>query len=241
MKLIFGTTEHMRNNMTHVLLKLDFSNAFNTVWRSAVLKACYDNPSWRHLYRFLWCTLSPKSDTVGINNLSCEGMQQGDSAGSTGFCMALQPLAKWADTQLRTAGGRAAFDMDDGYMYGPIDKVMQTVLELQRRLKLEVGASLQPNKCKLWCHREQRQRVREYLQAHDGSGFTLGTVKLACGRRAYGVKVSGVPFGDGDYVKHCMKQKVNVVVSQIKNITKRLQQHSAQNLFALLVQCLHCL
>ena len=102
MKLIFGTTEHMRNNRTHVLLKLDFSNAFNTVWRSAVLKACYDNPSWRHLYQFLWCTHSPKSDIVGINNLSCEGMQQGDSAGSTGFCMTLQPPAKWVDTQLRT-------------------------------------------------------------------------------------------------------------------------------------------
>ena len=31
-KLIFGVTEHMRNNESHVLIKLDFTNAFNTVW-----------------------------------------------------------------------------------------------------------------------------------------------------------------------------------------------------------------
>ena len=121
-KLIFGTVEHMRNNRTHVLLKLDFSNAFNTVWRSAVLKACYENPEWRHLYRFLCCTLSPKSTIVGIHNLSCEGMQQGDSAGSNGFCMSLQPLAKWADAQPRAAGGRA-----------PLTWMVDTCMDLSTR------------------------------------------------------------------------------------------------------------
>ena len=87
MKLIFGTTEHMRNNRTHVLLKFDFSNAFNTVWRSAVLKACYDNPSWRHLYRFLWCTLSPKSDIASgyQQSLMRRDATRRFGRGSTGF------------------------------------------------------------------------------------------------------------------------------------------------------------
>ena len=53
----------------------------------------------------------------------------------------------------------------------------------------------------------------------------------------YGVKVSGVPFGDRAYVHEKMREKVSKVVSQIKNTTKRLQ-HCCQNLFALLVQCL---
>ena len=47
-KLIFGVTEHMRNNESHVLIKLDFTNAFNTVWRSAVLQACLNKQEWRH-------------------------------------------------------------------------------------------------------------------------------------------------------------------------------------------------
>lgn len=82
---IYAVSEHMRNNKDHALMKLDFTNAFNTVWRRAVLKSCYDNPDMRHLYRFFWCTLSPKSIIVGIDNLSEEGMQQGDPAGPVGF------------------------------------------------------------------------------------------------------------------------------------------------------------
>ena len=239
-KLIFGTTEHMTHNKNHVLLKLDFTNAFNTVWRSAVLKACLERPEWRHLYRFFWCTLSPKSRIVGIDATSDEGMQQGDSAGSTGFCMPLQKLAEWANNQLKAVGGRAAFDMDDGYMYGPIETVMQVVREFQCKLQNEVGAELNPSKCKLWCHREHRTHVNEFLAQHGITDFAMGFVRLPnTGRKAYGVKVSGVPFGDGDYVKHCLKVKVNEVVSQIKDTVKRLQHHSCQNLYALLVQCLH--
>ena len=50
--------------------------------------------------------------------------------------------------------------------------------------------------------------MRKYLQAHDGSGFKLGIVKLACGRQAYGVKVkvSGVSFGDGDYASQALHE-----------------------------------
>ena len=43
-KLIFSVNEHMNNNQKHVLMKLDFTNTFNTVWRDAVLKSCYENP-----------------------------------------------------------------------------------------------------------------------------------------------------------------------------------------------------
>ena len=238
-KLVFGTTEHMRHNKQHVLLKLDFSNAFNTVWRKAVLQACRDKQEWRHLYRFFWCTLSPKSMICGINNLSCEGMQQGDSAGSTGFCMPLQPQAEWVNTQLQKVGGRAVFDMDDGYLLGPIEHVMPLVKVFQRRLADHVGADLNPSKCQLWCHKEHRQHVRAYLDETGETEFKLGVVTLANGRKAYGVKISGVPFGDANYVKQCLKVKVGEVVSQVKSTTKRLQRHSAQNLFALLVQCLH--
>ena len=33
-KLMYAVTEHMRHNKTHVLLKLDFTNTFNSVWRN---------------------------------------------------------------------------------------------------------------------------------------------------------------------------------------------------------------
>ena len=118
-KLAFGVTEHMDAHPNHVLLKLDFTNAFNTVWRKAILKACYENEKWRHLYRCLWATLSPMALIKGINALSREGVQQGDPFGPAAFCMPLNPVAKWAHGELKKVGGIASFDMDDGYLAGP--------------------------------------------------------------------------------------------------------------------------
>ena len=61
-----GEALNMQGHPDHVLLKLDFTNAFNTVWRSAILKACQENEKWRHLYRFFWATLSPIALIMGI-------------------------------------------------------------------------------------------------------------------------------------------------------------------------------
>ena len=238
-KLVFAGTEHMRAHKRHVLIKLDITNAFNSVWRKAVLKACYDNPRWRHLYRFFWCTLSPKTKIFGIDRLSEEGMQQGDPAGPVGYCISSHGHFLWAHEQLQVVGGCVTMDMDDGYFYGPIETLIPVVLEFQRRLERDVGARLNPSKCEMWCHREHRQTVRDYMQSHEVEDFEMGCVSLAKGGKAYGVMMSGVPFGDPKFVTHVMKKKTDKVVSQVKKTTKRLQLYSCQNLFALLVQCLH--
>ena len=88
-KLIFAVTEHMRAHPDHTLLKLDFSNAFNSVWRRTILKECWDNPKLRHLYRFFFANLSPRALILGLRALSEEGVQQGDPSGPAGFCIAL--------------------------------------------------------------------------------------------------------------------------------------------------------
>jgi hypothetical protein len=149
-KLIFAITEHMRAHPHHTLLKLDFTNAFNTVWRSAILRACYNKPEWRHLYRFFFANLSPRALILGINSLSEEGVQQGDPSGPAGFCIALHQHAVWAHEQLGEVGGMALFDMDDGYFAGPIEPMMEVVKGFQERLKKHVGEVLNLSKCQLW-------------------------------------------------------------------------------------------
>ena len=153
--------------------------------------------------------------------------------------MPLQPQAEWLNEQVKKTGGLAVFDMDDGYLCGPVEQVLPLVKEFQGRLSDHVGADLNPSKCQLWCHKRSRQHVRAYLEATGEAEFKLGAITLSDGRRAHGVKISGVPFGDEDYVKQCLKVKVDEVASQIKKTTRRLQRHSVQNLFALLVQCMH--
>ena len=166
-----------------------------------MLRVCHDTPALKHLYRFFWCTLSPAASILGINNLSLEGMQQGDSAGSAGFSIPLQPQAEWANAELKKVGGMALFDMDDGYLMGPINEVMRVVRQFQARLQQHVGSVLNPIKCKLWCHRDHREEAQEFLDSTGETQFALGHINLPCGRPVYGVKVSGVPFGDEDYVQ----------------------------------------
>ena len=236
-KLIFGATQHMQGHPDHVLLKLDFTNAFNTVWRSAILKACRENEKWRHLYRFFWATLSPMALTMGIRVRSREGVQQGDPSGPAGFCMALHPCAAWAHQELRKVGGMALFDMDDGYLMGPLTDVMRVTAQFQIKLQQEVGAVLNPGKCELWGR--DNSHIRSYLRSHPGCVFRLAHVQLESGRRAYGVMLSGVPFGDPDYVRNRMTAKASEIVSQIVKTTTRLRLGAKQNLYALTIQCLN--
>ena len=127
--------------------------------------------------------------------------------------------------------------MDDGYLVGPIDQLMEVAAAFQVRLQKYVGATLNESKCELWCR--DSNVVEEYLQHHPGSQFRAGSILLPDGSKAHGVQVSGVPFGDEAYVQSQMQKKVDTVVSQIKSTTRRLQHVSRQNLYALLTQCLN--
>jgi len=95
-----------------VLVKLDFSNAFNSLRRDRLLKNVADRmPS---LYRFCWLSyanttsLQFRESTV----LSAEGAQQGDPLGPLLFCMTIQPLLQSLSSEL------AAAYMDDVTLAG---------------------------------------------------------------------------------------------------------------------------
>ena len=78
-KMLFALRAHMEANPSHILLKLDFTNAFNTMSRAAIIQACLNEPRWRKFVKFIWVTLSPASHVQGIPALSWKGVQQGDA------------------------------------------------------------------------------------------------------------------------------------------------------------------
>ena len=122
-KMLYALRAHMTAFPLHILLKLDFKNAFNTMSRAAIITACLNEPRWRKFVKFLWVTLSPASHIEGIPDLSWEGLQQGDTWGSAGFCAGLHPDVAWVAQELRKHKGIAVFDMDDGYLAAPPDVV----------------------------------------------------------------------------------------------------------------------
>ena len=73
----------------HVLVKLDFKNAFNSIRRDLILQSVAENIP--EIYRFVHASLDCNSKLAfsTYTILSREGCQQGDPLGSPVFCEAI--------------------------------------------------------------------------------------------------------------------------------------------------------
>ena len=123
-------TQRRAGSRTKVLVKLDFSNAFNCVSRDAVLQqACQHFPA---LARWaVWCYQQPTRRQFGERALdSCSGVQQGDHLGPLLFAAALQPLA----AELRTGPlDIAVHYLDDSVLAGDLAAVGAALAQVEQR------------------------------------------------------------------------------------------------------------
>ena len=103
-----------------VLVKLDFSNAFNCLRRDRMLKTIADQI--RGLYRFCWLSYGHATALrFGDSTIwSEEGPQHGDPLGPLLFCLTVQPLLQSLSSELAlaymddfTLGGRKSTVADD--------------------------------------------------------------------------------------------------------------------------------
>ena len=103
----------------HVLLKLDFSNAFNCVRRDQMLIRVRELAP--ELLPFMHSAYSAPSTLLwGETPLqSSEGVQQGDPLGPLLFCLAIHPLTEKLTSEL------VVFYLDDGTLGGRVGEVLQ--------------------------------------------------------------------------------------------------------------------
>ena len=120
-------TQRHAGSRTEVVVKLDFSNAFNCVSRDAVLQqACQHFPALAR-----WSYQQPTRLQFGERALdSCSGAQQGDPLGPLLFAAALQPLA----AELRTGSlDIAVHYLDDGVLAGDLAAVGAALAQVEQR------------------------------------------------------------------------------------------------------------
>jgi len=126
----------------HVVVKLDFSNAFNYFRRDLILDSVAANIP--EIYRLVYSTYScePVLSFKAHEVLSSDGEQQGDPQGSLEFCEEIHPLL----LKLRSAA-KIGF-MDDITLSGDLHTVKKDVLTMIESCS-ETGLRLNTDKCEI--------------------------------------------------------------------------------------------
>jgi hypothetical protein len=128
----------------HVLLQLDFKNAFNSAKRRALLQAIADHCPWFLPYA-LACYARPGSLFAdgGFTVLSAEGVHQGDPCGPLFFALCILALTK---NLACVPGCWSQWYLDDGYLVGPRDTLHDVLPQLEAEAA-KLGLQLNRNKC----------------------------------------------------------------------------------------------
>jgi hypothetical protein len=140
---IHAASHYISTNPTHVILKIDFKNAFNCIHRNVFLKEV--SSVCPTIYNYV--QESYKSDSIlqfiDNNIISEEGVQQGDPLGPLLFCLAIQPIIRKMKSPMNI------WYLDDGTLGGDLQTVLSdfhTLLSESANIGLEVNIS----KCEIF-------------------------------------------------------------------------------------------
>ncbi|KAL5500326.1 hypothetical protein EMCRGX_G011871 [Ephydatia muelleri] len=124
------------------LLKLDFTNAFNTVRRDKMLASVeLLAPS---IFPFIHSVYSAPSSLFWDDRVihSCEGIKQGDPLGPLLFCLSIHHLLLALHSELSMSY------LDDISLGGDVEDISNDLVMFKQGAK-DVGLQLNPNKCEI--------------------------------------------------------------------------------------------
>ena len=201
-----------------VLVKLDFSNAFNTIFRDKLLNAVKDRLP--ELYPFLYQCYRDDS-TLLYNDteiLSSSGVQQGDPLGPALFSLILQPIISSLCSKLN------CWYLDDGIL-GGLSKNVLTDLQTIIRDTAKIGLKLNPGKCEIFIQHSPNQKT---ILA-DFDKIAPGIKKLD----AVNMTLLGAPLTDS-----ALKPVLECKIDTLRRLSSRLEGLMSHHAFHLLRHCL---
>ena len=201
-----------------IMLKVDFSNAFNMVDRTEMLAQVFEKLPG--LYRWVeYCYSHPAHLFFGSIVLqSMAGVQQGDPLGPLLFSLVLHPLALRIQAEFPHLN-LCVFYLDDGLIIGDTADVYQ-VFKLIQQHGPALGLHLNVKKNEIWwpC-RSGGDPFPEDVDRVDNAG----------------VKLLGAPIGSRDFTTDFVKKKLTA----LNDVSKALREvDNAQVEFGLFRGCL---
>ena len=199
-----------------VLLKLDFSNAFNTLNREAVLQQVREH--FLELERWVrWTYCEHSTLLFGKHKLlsSQAGVQQGDPLGPLLFSLAVQPVA----VELAREGGLdfTAFYLDDGVFAGSTAAVSSALQKLAERCP-QLGLHLNLKKCELVVPSGRRpDNLERFFPAELLADPVTGENRVVLGT---GFKLLGAPVGPAAYCAAFTQKRVKKVKPTLEALAK---------------------
>jgi len=154
-------------------LQVDFSNAFNSLDRSALLRAAASRaPSSYNYLRFAYGAAAPLY-VGGTTIPSLTGTHQGCPLGPLGFALGIQSLVE----QIQQHGGLvwSCWYLDDGILVGSPEKI-QAALSYLEAQAAQLGLALNRRKCVLWGPGASLVPDKETMSFRDwdkGEGITV--------------------------------------------------------------------
>ena len=191
-----------------LVVKLDFSNAFNCLHRDSMLESI--KQSVPEIYSF--CLLSYSNDSVlkfgSRQILSQEGIQQGDPLGPLLFCLTIHPILRELESPF-TIGF-----MDDTTIGGPEPLVANNVKHINT-----IGATIGLNLNFIKCEQINKLNALTSEPIDQFSHCTISNVTLL-----------GAPFVPGSAMDSALEKKLD----ELKRASDRLQLISAHDALVLL-------
>lgn len=155
------------------VVKLDFSNAFNSLRRDSMLFAVSDRLP--QIYKFCWASYHSSSILQFGDKavVSAEGVQQGDPLGPLLFCLTLHPLLTSLSSKLKLGY------LDDVTLGGNIGALSHDVSEILAR-GASIGLCLNASKCEFICHAEcpKGLSISEFAHVASQDAVLLGAPLL---------------------------------------------------------------
>ena len=126
-----------------VLLKIDFKNAFNSIWRDVILELV--KSKLPKFYNFIHQCYSHKSCLkFGDESIdSCEGVQQGDPLGPFLFSLGIQNIINDCKSEFN------CWYLDDGSLAGDVKTVLEDATKITNVLQSH-GLEVNPSKSELF-------------------------------------------------------------------------------------------